>query len=166
MSKAARWVLLMSALFALSMQYYSGLMRERAAKTLTARGLNANLSDLYPYWLGIRYLLIERRDPYSNDATRMIQTALYGRPLDPSRASDPKDEHRFIYPAYVCLALAPIAFLPFGKVEVLFALVLPVVTAVGVWCWWRALRIGGPISWIGAAIVLTLGSFSFAEGYS
>ena len=69
-----------------------------AAATGRPRG---NLSDLYPRWLGARELLLRGRDPYSLAVTREIQAGYYGRPLDPSRPSDPKDQQAFAYPVYV-----------------------------------------------------------------
>src|SRR5438445_5001397 len=48
-----------------------------------------NNSDLYPRWLGARESLLHHRDPYGADVTREIQVGFYGRPLDPSKASDP-----------------------------------------------------------------------------
>src|SRR5439155_6512425 len=65
------------------------------------------LSDLYPRWVGTRELLFHGKDPYSSEVTRQIQTGYYGRPLDPSRPDDPRDEQRFAYPVYVVFYLAP-----------------------------------------------------------
>src|SRR5579862_6780666 len=64
-----------------------------------------NLSDLYPRWLGARELLIHRRDPYSPEITHEIQQGYYGRPLDPARPDDPKDQQGFAYPVYVVFLL-------------------------------------------------------------
>src|SRR5450759_4460908 len=65
-----------------------------------------NLSDLYLHWIGARELLLNGRDPYGPDVTREIQQGYYGRPLDPARPGDPKDQ-RFAYPVYVVFCLAP-----------------------------------------------------------
>ena len=56
-----------------------------------------NLSDLYPRWLGARELLLHHRDPYSVEITRESQIGYYGRPLDPTRGNDPKDQQGFAY---------------------------------------------------------------------
>src|ERR1700756_2839096 len=66
-----------------------------------------NLSDLYPRWLGARELLRHGRNPYSAEITREIQQGYYGRPLDPTRSEDPKDQQGFAYPAYIVFLLAP-----------------------------------------------------------
>src|SRR5689334_25440194 len=79
-----------------------------------------NFSDLYPRWLGTRELLLHHRDPYSPEITREIQTGYYGRPLDPTRPSDPKDQQAFAYPVYVAFVLAPSVFLPFAVVHTIF----------------------------------------------
>src|SRR5512142_2329456 len=76
-----------------------------------------NLSDLYPRWLGARELLLHGRDPYSRQVTREIQVGYYGRPLDPGRPGDPKDQQRFAYPVYVAFPLAPTVLLPFAWVQ-------------------------------------------------
>src|SRR5579864_854725 len=83
--------------------------RADAAVSHTPRG---NLSDLYPRWLGSRELLLHAHDPYSKEVTRQIQAGYYGRPLDPSRPDDPKDQQAFAYPVYVAFLLAPTVYLP------------------------------------------------------
>ena len=65
-----------------------------------------NLSDLYPRWYGSRELLLHHRNPYSPEVTSEIQVGYYGRPLDPSRAADPRDQQGFAYPVYVAFLLA------------------------------------------------------------
>ena len=76
-----------------------------------------NLSDLYPRWLGARELLRHGRNPYSAEITREIQQGYYGRPLDATRADDPKDQQAFAYPAYVVFLMAPTIDLPFNVVQ-------------------------------------------------
>lgn len=123
-----------------------------------------NLSDLYPRWLGARELLLHHRDPYSPEVTREIQAGYYGRPLDPSRPNDPKDQQGFAYPAYVVFLLAPTVHLPFADVQTGFRWLLVLLTAATVPLWLRAIR------WrpsAGASLVLllvTLGSFPVAQG--
>lgn len=99
-----------------------------------------NLSDLYPRWLGARELLLHHRDPYSVDITRESQIGYYGRPLDPTRPSDPKDQQGFAYPVYVVLLLAPTVTLPFSTVHRLFFWLFIALTAASVPLWMRMLR--------------------------
>jgi len=99
-----------------------------------------NLSDLYPRWLGARELLLHRRNPYSPEITREIQTGYYGRPLDPTRPDDPKDEQRFAYPVYVVFVLAPTVRLPFEIVETGFRWLLIALAVATIPLWLRVLR--------------------------
>lgn len=123
-----------------------------------------NLSDLYPRWLGARELLLRHRDPYSHDLTREIQAGYYGRPLDSSRPSDPKDQQGFAYPVYVVFLLAPTITLPFSMVQVAFRWFLIFLTAATVPLWLRALRWRPPKITIAILIILTLGSFPAVQG--
>jgi len=99
-----------------------------------------NLSDLYPRWLGARELLLHGRDPYSDDITSEIQAGYYGRPLDPSRPEDPKDEQRFAYPVYVVFILAPTIGLPFEIVQNGFLWILLGITIASVPLWLGILK--------------------------
>ena len=99
-----------------------------------------NLSDLYPRWLGARELLLHRRNPYSPEITREIQTGYYGRPLDPTRPDDPKDEQGFAYPVYVVFLLAPTVRLPFETVATGFRWLLVALAVATIPLWPRVLR--------------------------
>jgi hypothetical protein len=123
-----------------------------------------NLSDLYPRWLGARELLLHHRDPYSNDVTREIQAAYYGRPLDPARPEDPKDQQGFAYPVYVVFLLAPTITLPFSAVQAGFRCLLLILTIATVPLWLRALRWRPSTITTAILIVLTIGSFPAVQG--
>jgi len=158
--------LFLALLFAGSMWFYVQHVliphqQADAARNGIPRG---NLSDLYPRWLGARELLLHDRDPYSAEVTREIQIGYYGRPLDPLRPLDPKDEQRFAYPAYVVFLLAPTIRLPFSTVQAGFRWSLVALTAAAVVLWMRILR--WPASFTSTAIllVLTLGSFPVLQG--
>lgn len=99
-----------------------------------------NLSDLYPRWLGARELLEHGRNPYSSEITREIQQAYYGRPLDPARADDPKDQQGFAYPVYVVFLLAPTVSLPFETVQIGFRWLLLGLAGASALLWLRVLR--------------------------
>jgi len=123
-----------------------------------------NLSDLYPRWLGARELLLRGRDPYSPEVTREIQQGYYGRPLDPARPGDPRDQQGFAYPVYVALYLAPTIHLPFEIVRKGFFWVLLGLTLATIPLWLRVLRWSAPW-WVEASlIVLTLGSVPVMQG--
>ena len=138
-----------------------GYQRTDAATHGRPRG---NLSDLYPRWLGARELLLHHRDPYSPEITREIQVGYYGRPLDPTRPGDPKDQQGFAYPVYVVFLLAPIIRLPFPIVHACFRWLLVVLTAVTVPLWLRALRWRPSAAVTSILVILTLGSFPAVQG--
>jgi hypothetical protein len=123
-----------------------------------------NLCDLYPRWLGARELLLHHRDPYSPEITREIQTGYYGRPLDPARATDPKDQQGFAYPVYVVFLLSPTVTLPFPVVQAGFRWFLVALTVASVLVWQRTLRWRPSLTTTVILIVLTLGSFQTLQG--
>ncbi|PYX32289.1 MAG: hypothetical protein DMG80_08595 [Acidobacteria bacterium] len=123
-----------------------------------------NLSDLYPRWLGSRELLLRGRDPYSIEVTREIQAGYYGRPLDPARPDDPRDEQRFAYPVYVAFLLAPTVRLPFETIRPFFFGILMLLTICSVPLWLRVIR-WAPPWWVQISLSLfTLGSPAVMQG--
>ncbi len=123
-----------------------------------------NLSDLYPRWLGARELLLHHRDPYGPDVTREIQAGYYGRPLNPNRAADPKDEQRFAYPVYVVFLLAPLVDLPYSVVQPAFLWLLIALTGLSVLWWLRSAGWRPPTADVWVVVILSLGSFPAAQG--
>lgn len=123
-----------------------------------------NLSDLYPRWLGARELLLHGRDPYAEDITREIQAGYYGRPLDPARLDDPKDEQRFAYPVYVAFLLSPTVLLPFPWVQSGFYWFLLAATVASVPILLRVLRWPSPLWMQCAFVLLTVGSPAVMQG--
>ena len=123
-----------------------------------------NFSDLYPRWIGARELLLYGRDPYRPEVTREIQAGYYGRPLDPSRPADPKDQQAFAYPVYVVFYLAPALHLRFGVVQRAFFWILVGVTLASIPLWLRVL--GWTVAPLGQAtmVALTLGSMAVLQG--
>jgi hypothetical protein len=138
-----------------------GQQKAYAAQYGTPRG---NLSDLYPRWLGARELLLHHRDPYSPAVTREIQIGYWGRPLDPTRPLDPKDQAGFAYPVFVVFLLAPTVGFPFAAVQAGFRWVLLILTAATVPLWLRALRWRPSVTTAAILMVLTLGSFQAVQG--
>jgi hypothetical protein len=105
------------------------------------------------------------RDPYSDDITREIQSGYYGRVLDPTRPSDPKDQQAFAYPIYVVFFLAPTLRLPFPIVQRVFLFLLVIATVGSVLMWLQALgwRISASAKFMW--IIVTLGSFPAIQGF-
>ena len=123
-----------------------------------------NLSDLYPRWLGARELLRHGRNPYSPEITREIQQGYYGRPLDPQRPDDPKDQQGFAYPVYVVFLLAPIADFSFDSVQIGFRWLLVGLAPLSVLLWLRVLRWRASSGTTVIFVVLMLGWLPMVQG--
>jgi Glycosyltransferase family 87 len=158
--------LLGALLLAVSMWFYlQHVMIGHQMADAAERGIpRGNLSDLYPRWLGARELLLDHRNPYSSEITEEIQTGYYGRPLDPSRPNDPKDEQGFAYPLYVVFLLAPTIRLPFSVVQIGFFWLLVATTIASVLLWLRTLAWHPSWATTLTLVVLTLGSFQVLQG--
>jgi len=124
------------------------------------------LTDLYPRWYGTRELLLHHRDPYGAEVCRDIQVAYYGRALDPSRPEDRLDQERFAYPLYVIFLMLPTVRMTFKTVQSVAWWFLAVVTAAGVWCWLRFLRIQLSVIAGVAVYSLSLTSVPVLQGLS
>jgi len=167
MLRRPQFALLVSSLAAASMLLYAHwvLIPQQKQEALMTQIPRGNLSDLYPRWLGTRELLLRGRDPYAADITREIQIGYYGRPLDPARLNDPKDQQAFAYPLYVAILLAPTVRLPFVAVRQIFLWLLVLLTGASVLWWLRALgwrtSLSARLTWI----VLALGSFPGIQGF-
>jgi hypothetical protein len=159
-------LLAVAVLISVSTWFYSDriLKAEQVAYAAAHDIPRGNLSDLYPRWLGARELLNNRRNPYSPEITREIQQGYYGRPLDPSRPHDPKDQQGFAYPVYVIFLLAPTVNLPFDEVRVGFRWLLIVLAVVSVWLWLRLLRWKPPCLEIAIYAVLIVGWLPMVQG--
>ncbi len=160
------WLVLASILCAVGMWLYVQRVLvmyqiSDAAATGRPRG---NLSDLYPRWLGARELLLHGRDPYSAAVTREIQAGYYGRPLDPSNPSDPKDQQAFAYPVYVVFYLAPTVRLPFPVVQKAFFWLLVALTAILVPLCLRLLSWRAALREQILTVALLLGSLAIVQG--
>ncbi len=158
--------LLSALLLAVSMWFYleNVMIRYQMADAAQRDIPRGNLSDLYPRWLGARELLLHHRDPYSPEITQEIQTGYYGRPLDPSRPNDPKDQQGFAYPLYVVFLLAPTVSLRFPVVQIGFFWLLVVITTATVLVWLRTFEWHASWTTTTSLVLLTLGSFQVLEG--
>ena len=160
------WLALAAALCAAGMWTYVNrvLIPYQISDAATRGGPRGNLSDLYPRWVGAKELLLHGRDPYSAEVTCEIQAGYYGRPLDPSRPNDPRDEQGFAYPVYVAFFLAPTIGLPFAIVQRAFFWILVVLTAASTLLWLRVLRFSAPPWTQISLLALTLGSLGVVQG--
>ncbi len=145
--------------------YMNRILRaQQVADAVVHRRPRGNLSDLYPRWLGARELLRHGRNPYTAEITREIQQGYYGRPLDPARPDDPKDQQGFAYPAYVVFLLAPTIDLPFDVVQTGFRWFLIGLAAANVFLWLLVLRWKPSCGTIFILVVLTLGWLPMVQG--
>jgi hypothetical protein len=124
------------------------------------------LTDLYPRWYGTREFLLHHRDPYGVEVSREIQIAYYGRALDPSAAGDRLDQERFAYPLYVIFLMLPTVPLEFDAVRIVAFWFLAAVTATGLWCWLRFLRMQLSVIPSIAVFALALTSLPVLQGLS
>jgi hypothetical protein len=147
--------------------YHLAIFVPRALEVRVAQGYGRGYSfgaDFYPIWLTSREGLLHHRNPYSPEMTRQIQIGLFGRPIDANAPAAPLDYRAFAYPAFTDVLLWPLALLPFSDVRVLLALIFPVITALSIVLWLRALRLrAGPVM-LTAIILLTLSSYAVLEG--
>jgi len=164
--KSPKFGLLLAILMGAGMLFYMRhvLIPYQMADALLHQRPRGILSDLYPRWIGARELLLNHRNPYGPEVTREIQTGYYGRPIDPQRLNDPKDEQRFVYPVYVVFLLAPTVSVPFAEVRVSFTWILGIATASSVFWWLRAMRWRPPCSVSAIFVILTVCSFGGLQG--
>ena len=164
--KTSRLGLSLAILFAGSMWFYvqEVLVPHQVADASAQGRPRGNLSDLYPRWLGARAMLLQHRDPYSAEVTSEIQAGYYGRPLDPNRAADPRDQQGFAYPVYVVFLLAPTIRLPFPLVQAGFLWLLVLLALASVWLWLRVVRWRPSATVTAILVVLTFGSFPVVQG--
>jgi hypothetical protein len=146
--------------------YHQGMFMPRVVAVQRAAGLGNGYSfgnDFYQVWLTSRQWLRQRRDPYSEEMTREIQTGLYGRPLDPNRPSDPVDRRVFPYPAFADLLFWPAAEFPFELVRVAVVGILAALTVASVLLWLRAFDWSLGAKWVAVILLLTLCSYPALE---
>jgi hypothetical protein len=112
-------------------------------------------NDLIGRWLGVRAAL-HGQDPYSDEVTREIQIAYYGRPLT---IKDDVPDQAFNYPAQLVVLLAPLASLSWPAFRLVFLLAVVPALALSFYLCVRLLRL--PVNSLGAALLATLSLFSW-----
>lgn len=117
-----------------------------------------NHSDLYPRWLGARELFLHRRDPYSVEVTREIQSGFYGVPLNKVHSYEPTNRESFVYPLYVSFLLAPTAHLPFAIVQQTSRWLLLFLISASVPLWMRAIGFTPGLPYVLSGMVLAASS--------
>jgi hypothetical protein len=137
--------------------------------TRAANGLGNGYSfgdDFYPLWLTAHQWRLEHRDLYGPEMTREIQRGLFGRPLDAGNPTDPPSDYRqFTYPAFTDLIVWPTTLLDFVQLRLLLAILLPLLTALSVRFWMRAIDWNVSLTWFAVAVVLTLSTYPALEAF-
>lgn len=113
------WLVLGAFVSVATWLYVQAILEPWANAKDHENGIQVQMWDLYPRWLGARELLLHKRNPYGPEVTREIQMAFYGHSFSPqgSAASQPFDEQRFAYPVYVVFLMAPTVNMDFATVE-------------------------------------------------
>ena len=124
------------------------------------------LTDLYPRWYGSRELWLRHRDPYGIEVSREIQTAYYGRALNPALSSDQLDQERFVYPLYVVFLMLPTVQMEFSTVRIVAWSFLAFTAVAGIWLWLRFLRLQLSLTSTVAVYGLALSSIPTLQGLS
>ncbi len=147
--------------------YHLGFFLPRAIEVRAAQGFGGGYSfgaDFYPIWLTSREVVLHHRDPYAAETTSQVQMGLFGRSLDPENPAASPEYRAFSYPLFTDILLWPLAQLPFAGVRIALALILPLLTALSVLLWIRALHLrAGPVM-LAAVTLLTLSSYAVLEG--
>ncbi len=117
-------------------------------------------ADLVPVWIGARVAL-HHGNPYSDETTRQIQIAYYGRPLRPS---DDVNKMAYAYPAHTLILFAWIAPLSWPVVRIVFLILLPLLCAISVPLWLHVTGIALSRSRIALTLLLTLASWPVMWG--
>jgi hypothetical protein len=106
------------------------------------RNMAPQKGDLVPVWIGAQVAL-EHGNPYSDETTRKIQTAYYGRPVTPEELRT-VNKMGFAYPAHTLVLLSFIAPFSWMAVRTASLIVLPLVMAASVplWLWTVGISVG------------------------
>ena len=146
--------------------YHQCLFLPRARAISAAKGLGGGYAfgnDFYPVWLTSQEAVLGR-DPYSAEMTREIQIGLFGRALDPSVASDPKDLRTFAHPAYTLLLLWPVAEMRFEVARAVMGIILLAMMVGSTLLWMKALSWRWRWPWILVIVLLSACSYPGLEG--
>ena len=109
--------------------------------------------DLFAPWYGSRELLLHHRDPYRDEVTREIQNQYYGKELT-GAPGEPRDQQRFVYPAYLAFLFAPFVHVSFETVRMIFWWLLPAITLATIPAWLRF--VGVKNSWFLTVVIAAM----------
>lgn len=95
-------------------------------------------ADYYVRWEGTRGVLMDRIDPYSQEATARIQTGYYGAPLAAGSDEDPQP---FNYPGHAVLVFSPFSLFTYSTARILMLIVLTFCTLSSLLVWLKILDV-------------------------
>lgn len=78
-------------------------------------------NDFYSRWGGARAFWVNGLNPYSEEATQLIQQGIYGRPV-----KENEDPGPFAYPFYVAILIWPLVYLPYAWASAIWLSLLEV----------------------------------------
>jgi hypothetical protein len=130
-------------------------------------GIQAQMGDLYPRWLGTRELLLRGSNPYGPEVSHQIQTAYYGHIVSQDY-NQPRskivDEQRFAYPVYVIFLMAPTVYADFPTVRRLARFALALLACMSVLLSLNLLGQRLPCETVAALTLFTLSSAQIVQG--
>jgi hypothetical protein len=162
------WFLLAIAASAISWSYSHRILIPWDFNVNSQRiGLKEDMGDLYPRWVGTRELLLNGRNPYSDEVSHEIQMGFYGHSVEQTY-NRPRpliiDEQRFVYPVYVVFLLAPTVPVDFAVLNAWAPAVLAAFTAISIWLWLDIVRWKPSLLALISLILLVLSSPQLAQG--
>jgi len=138
---------LKNVLFAFFVLVVMGLNVLMTYNALTSQFAAQN--DFLSRWEGARTFFVDGESPYSDTATRNIQTMIYGR-----SAVTGEDEGLFVYPFYTAILIAPLVFLPYAWAAAFIivlleaSLIAGLLALFGLFSWrMRPLMLGAWVLW-------------------
>jgi hypothetical protein len=120
----------------------------------TSRGQIA-VWDFHPRWLGLRAMLRDGADPYSDEVTLDIQLQMLGRPARPD-----EDQQAFAYPLHVMALMGPLALLPLPMAQALWLSLLEAGLLIFIFVAPRAVGWRPPLWLSGLTALFVVGLYS------
>jgi hypothetical protein len=102
-------------------------------------GYQVQAFDATPHWAGARALMLTGTSTYSSEASAIIQTQYFGRPLQPSDKEYSGDLHSFSYPLHFALLYLPFSMVDFSTALVILVFSFYVAWAVSILLWLKYL---------------------------
>ncbi|MFZ0733596.1 MAG: glycosyltransferase family 87 protein [Candidatus Sulfotelmatobacter sp.] len=164
--QALIWLVVSLCVSAIALLYARQILAPWAeARDAQKGGLQAQMGDIYPRWVGARELLLYRHNPYGPEVSHEIQMAYYGHIVtDEESRTRVVDEQRFAYPVYVVFLLAPTIHMDFATVQKWAPFVLGAFAGLSVLFCVGLLEWSMPWTMVAALVLFTLSSSQIEQG--